>query len=82
MWLECRKCKEQFDYPRDSKPGIPDDHNEHLCENCGQLLIWDYPQVRDAPTPPGDYSKPEECHHAQLKKPGAMVPRRPGLNSN
>ncbi len=75
MKLECPKCEEPSEYPHISAPGIPDDHNEHLClnPNCHQLLIWDYPQVRAAP---GPVSKPEECHHDELKKPGAMVPKR------
>jgi predicted RNA-binding Zn-ribbon protein involved in translation (DUF1610 family) len=73
--FECPQCKNQLtDYKRISTPGIPEDHNEHPCPDCGQVLIWDFPQVRDAP---GPASKPEKCHHAKLKKPGAIVPTFP-----
>ncbi len=75
MELQCPKCKKEFDYQPNPTLGIPDDHNEHPCPNCGQLLIWDYPQVHGAPG--GPVSKPEECHHAQLKRSGAKVPSRP-----
>jgi len=78
MELECPKCKKQFDYPRKPTLGIPDDHNDYTCpdQNCKQVLIWDYPQVHDAPG--GRFSEPKECHHVKLKKAGAMVPTRIG----
>jgi hypothetical protein len=74
MYLQCPKCEKPNEYPHISTPGIPEDHNEHPCRNpsCGQLLMWDYPQVYDAPYVP--VSEPKECHHAQLKKLGAVVP--------
>jgi hypothetical protein len=72
MELLCPNCETRFDYHRNSTPGIPDVHNEHLCPNCGQVLIWDYPKVHDAPG--GQNSEPRECGHGQLKNSGAMVP--------
>ena len=73
MELQCPKCEKQFEYPRRPAQAIPDDHNEYKCPHCGQVLIWDYPQVHDAP---GPCSEPKECRHALLKKSGAMFPRR------
>jgi hypothetical protein len=54
MYLQCPKCEKPNENPHISTPGIPEDHNEHPCRNpsCGQLLMWDYPQVYDAPYVP------------------------------
>lgn len=71
MIMLCANCNGKLDVNPSIGEGI---HRQTTCSLCGQLHQWDQPV--DPKIHPGRIrtGPPQECTHADCKKPGTKIP--------
>lgn len=72
MKLKCRKCQTFFE--SHFNPRAEGSHKDHECNNCGQLLQWDWPGGDMTPQGAVRVGPPQPCCHGESRIDGALVP--------